>query len=70
MRLIWLNALRRGFFGGSRVWMVVFAAMGTARLFKRLAGSEPDTVYCEELKPGEALLLTHHADLRLGDDLR
>ena len=70
MGVIWRMARRRGLLGGSRVWMTVFAAIATARLFKRLAGSEPDTVYCEELKPGEALILTHHADQRLGDELR
>ena len=70
MGLIWRTALRRGLFGGSRAWMTIFAAIATARVFKRLAGSEPDTVYCEPLEPGQALVITHHADQRLGDELR
>lgn len=70
MGMVWRAALRRGLFGGSRFWMVVFAGIAAARVFRRLSGSEPDTVYCEALAPGQALLVTHHADQLLGDKLR
>jgi hypothetical protein len=56
---LWRTALRRGLLGGSRPWMTVFAVVGLARLVKKLAGSEPKTVYREELQPGEAILVTH-----------
>lgn len=70
MGIVWRMALRRGLFGGSRVWMIVFAGIATARVFRRLSGAEPDVVYSEDLAPGQALVITHHADQRLGDDLR
>ena len=56
---IWRTALRRGLLGGSRPWMTVFAVVGITRLVRKLAGSEPKTVYSEELHPGEAILITH-----------
>ena len=56
---LWRNALRRGLLGGSRPWMTVLAVVGITRLVKKFAGSEPKTVYCEELQPGEAILITH-----------
>ena len=67
---LWATALRRGLFGGSRLWMTVLAVVGTARLVRRLSGSESETVYQEPLAPGQALIITHHVDQRLGDDLR
>jgi len=42
--------------------MTVFAVVGTVRLFKRLSGSAPETVYSERLAPGEQLVITHLAD--------
>ena len=56
---LWRTALRRGLLGGSRPWMTVLAVVGVTRLVRKLAGSEPKTVYCEELHPGEAILITH-----------
>ncbi|HET9443224.1 MAG TPA: hypothetical protein VFO65_07860 [Acidimicrobiales bacterium] len=54
---LWTAAVRRGLFGGSRLWMTIFATMGTARLLKRLAGKE--RVYCERLGPGEQLIISN-----------
>ncbi|MEA3076610.1 MAG: hypothetical protein QOF60_1518 [Actinomycetota bacterium] len=56
---LWRTALRRGLLGGSRPWMTVFAVIGLTRVFKKLSGSEPKTVYREELQPGETILITH-----------
>jgi hypothetical protein len=68
--VIWRSAVRKGFFGGSRSWMLLFGAIGTVKAFRRIAGSTPDLVYSEELVPGQALVITHHEDLRLGDKPR
>ena len=69
-RYIWLIAVRRGFFGGQRTWMTVFAVMGATKALRRIAGNTQDVVYSEELLPGQALVITHHEDLRLGDKQR
>ena len=47
--------------------MTIFAVMGAAKVMRRLAGSVPDVVYTSELKPGQALLISHLADETLGD---
>lgn len=57
--ILWRTALRRGLLGGSRPWMTILAVVGITRAVKKLAGSEPKTVYCEQLQPGEAILITH-----------
>ena len=69
-RYVWLIAVRRGFFGGQRTWMTVFAVMGATKAFRRIAGNTRQVVYSEELRPGQALVITHHEDLRLGDKKR
>ena len=69
-RYVWLIAVRRGFFGGQRTWMIVFAVMGATKALRRIAGNTQEVVYSEELLPGQALVITHHEDLRLGDKQR
>jgi hypothetical protein len=69
-RLTWRTSVRKGFFGGQQTWMTVFAVVGAVKAFRRFAGGTPDVVYTEELAPGQALIITHHADLRLGDKPR
>ncbi|HVF32037.1 MAG TPA: hypothetical protein VM933_03270 [Acidimicrobiales bacterium] len=69
-RLIWRTSVRKGFFGGQRTWMTLFAVVGAVKAFRRFAGGTPDVVYTEELAPGRSLVITHHADLRLGDRQR
>ncbi|MGH9181894.1 MAG: hypothetical protein ACRDY5_09285 [Acidimicrobiales bacterium] len=34
-------------------------AIGALRFLKRLTGRKVDTVYCEKLRPGEQLVITH-----------
>ena len=69
-RLIWRTSVRKGFFGGQQTWMTLFAVIGAVKAFRRFAGGTPDVVYTEPLAPGQALIITHHADLRLGDEPR
>lgn len=57
------QAFLRGLMGGSRGWTafwMLFAAMGLAR---RLTRDRPEVVYCEELRPGDALLISGEARL-------
>ncbi|HEX7167677.1 MAG TPA: hypothetical protein VF230_11920 [Acidimicrobiales bacterium] len=59
---IWRNAVQKGLFGGNKRWATLFVVIGAAKVMRRLAGSVPDTVYCEPLEPGQALVITHLAD--------
>ena len=56
---VWRTAVQKGLFGGNRTWMTIFAAMGAAKLMRRISGSAPETVFHGELKPGEAFIITH-----------
>lgn len=69
-RYIWLNAVRKGFFGGQQTWMTVFVVIGATKVLRRVSGSTQEVVYSEELRPGQALVITHHEDVRLGDKQR
>lgn len=69
-RLIWRTAVRKGFFGGQSTWMTVFAVVGAVKAFRRFSGGTADVVYTEALAPGQALVITHHADLLHGDKTR
>ena len=55
--------LRRGLWdgliGGSRLWMVLGGFAATVRLYKKVSGREPKVVYCEELRPGQTLVISH-----------
>lgn len=68
--ILWLTAVRKGFFGGQRLWFTIFVTAGAVKVFRRFSGSTPDIVYNEPLGPGEALLITHHADVLHGDKPR
>ena len=52
--------------------MTIFAVIAAVKAVRRLAGSTQEVVYTEELKPGQALMITHHEgvsrDVLLGDD--
>jgi hypothetical protein len=68
--VIWRAAVRKGFWGGQRNWMTIFAVIAAVKAVRRVAGSTQSVVYTEELRPGQALVITHHADLHLGDEPR
>ena len=68
--MLWRASVRKGFFGGQRLWFTIFAVSGAVKVFRRFSGSTPDIVYAEPLAPGEALLITHHADVLHGDKPR
>jgi hypothetical protein len=48
----------RGLLGGSRPWTILWALLAARRLLKRLLRDEPEIVYSEELRPGEAIVLS------------
>ena len=56
------SLIRIGFtrgIGGSRAWMAVGLTAGGLHVLRRMAKREPQTVYLEELRPGETLILQH-----------
>jgi hypothetical protein len=68
--IIWRASVRKGFFGSSRLWTTIFAVSAAVKFFRRISGGTADVVYTEALAPGQALLITHHADLLHGDKSR
>jgi len=59
--LKWLIRLGflKGLLGGSKSWLLVGAAAGAVRLLARMAGREPEVVYCEPLQPGQRMVISH-----------
>lgn len=51
--------LVRGVLGGSRPWLAVAVAGAGFRLLKRMVGKQPEVVFREELKPGQAVVISH-----------
>jgi hypothetical protein len=49
------TGLRRGFTEGSRAWLYVGVTATALRIAHRLLVQPPETVYLDELKPGEAI---------------
>ena len=47
------HAVRKGLWGGSRLWMVVGVFVYAPRLLRRLGGRTEQVVALERLKPGE-----------------
>jgi hypothetical protein len=58
-----LRTLRRlGFargIGGSRAWLAVGIAASGLQMIRRAIKREPDVVYCEELHPGQSVVIQH-----------
>lgn len=56
------SLIRIGFargLGGSRGWLALGCTAGGLHLLKRAVKREPDTVYLEELRPGQSLVIRH-----------
>jgi hypothetical protein len=56
--LLYRQAQVRGLLGGSRPWTILWGVLAARRLLKRLLRDEPEVVYAEELRPGEAIVLS------------
>ncbi len=50
--------LARGI-GGSRGWLAVGLTAGGLQLVRKALKREPDVVYCEELHPGQSMVIQH-----------
>jgi hypothetical protein len=53
------RGLRRGLFGGERLWLVVGGAALLAKLGLRALHREPEVVFSEKMRLGERLTITH-----------
>lgn len=49
----------RGLLGGNRGWLMLGGLAAGLRLVGRMASKQPDVVFCENLEPGESLVITH-----------
>ena len=59
LRMMLRNGLTRGVLGGSRPWLVLGGIAAGMRVLRKIAGSEPQVVYSEELKAGETVVIAH-----------
>lgn len=62
LSLLLRHGFRKGVLGGSRRWLVVGGAALAVRVIRKLASSEPEVVYSEELPPGGTLVVAHDRD--------
>ena len=51
------RAVLRGPLGGSRQWTILWAALVGVRLLRRFTRGKDEVVLCEELRPGETMVL-------------
>jgi len=58
------TGLRKGVIGGSRPWLIVGVAAVGFRLLGRITRKEPEVLYCEELSPGGAVVVSLSDDGR------
>lgn len=61
VRFLVRTGIRRGFVGGSRAWAAVGGVAIVLRALSRLASPKPEAVFCEQLAPGESMLITRQA---------
>lgn len=61
-RLLLGRAIRRGFLEGNRFWTVVGTLGIAMKVLRKLTRDEPEVAFCEELRPGQALLISHDRD--------
>lgn len=58
-RLLFAQAVRKGFLGTSRFWTVVGTLGVAMKVLRRITSDEPEVAFCEELRPGQSLLISH-----------
>jgi hypothetical protein len=51
--------VHRGILGGSRAWTAIAVASFTLRHAAKLVRKQPKVVYCQELEPGQSILISH-----------
>ena len=57
-RRLWRTSITRGVLGGNQTWLAIAVVLGVRKLVRRLAGDEAEVLYCEELGPGDRLLIS------------
>jgi hypothetical protein len=57
----WLRGIgfRKGVLGSSRPWMIFWVSATAYQLLRRVTSRKPVTVYREELKVGETVVIAH-----------
>ena len=53
------QAQLRGLVGGSKPWTYLWILLSARRVLKRIFRDEPEVVFSEELRPGEALVISN-----------
>ncbi len=64
------RGVQRGVFGPSRPWFWVAVGAWLLRRARRAIGSEYELVYRGELRPGEAMRISHLTETRDGRQVR
>ena len=64
------RGLNKGVLGSSRGWFWVFVVTVGVRRFRRMIGSEYETVWQGEVRPGEVLQIGHLAETYQGRPVR
>ena len=64
-RYLMARAVSKGLLGGSRFWTVLGSLGIAMRVLKKVFRDEPEVVYCEELRPGQTLLISHDRTARV-----
>ena len=54
-------AISRGLLGGSKPWLVIGGGVALLRFFQWAGRDTEDTVFCEELQPGETLVISRES---------
>ena len=64
-RLLLGRAIRKGFLEGNHFWAVVGTLGIAMKVLRRLTRDEPQVAFCEELRPGQSLLISHDRDAKV-----
>jgi hypothetical protein len=58
MGALFRRGLKKGVFGGSRPWLVLWLVLAGLRVLRRITRDEPELVFSETLDPGQSLVIS------------
>jgi hypothetical protein len=58
MGYLFRRAQMKGLLGGSRPWLYLWLTLAGFRLLRRITRDKPEILYSEELKDGDALVVS------------
>ena len=58
MRYLLRRAQLNGLLGGSRPWLYLWVVLASVRVLRRITWDKPEILYSEELKDGEAFVVS------------